>query len=97
MNIIEARELAMQGKTVISPFGHEWKKENFSKDTCGTGFADELVFGEWREKKEPRKVYMIESEGKLSRFSISSTFEEAKRELTNPNERIIEFLEVINE
>ena len=49
MNIIEAREAAMAGKTVISPFGIEWNAASFNKDR----FDSEQVFGEWEIKQEP--------------------------------------------
>lgn len=50
MNIIQAREAAMAGKTVIAPNGIEFVDDDFV-DKYVIGFS--LVFGEWREKQEP--------------------------------------------
>lgn len=45
MTIIEAREAAMAGKTVIAPNGVEFIARDFSDDGH---WAGHLVFGEWR-------------------------------------------------
>lgn len=49
MNIIQAREAAMAGKTVISPGGCAFGKDDFAISP----WPSSHVFGEWREKKEP--------------------------------------------
>lgn len=50
MNIIEAREAAMAGKTVISPGGLELVADDF--DDMKT-ISHDMVFGEWRIEQEP--------------------------------------------
>lgn len=52
MNIIEAREAAMAGKTVITPNGVEFIARDFSDDYEGD-WTNETVFGEWSIKQEP--------------------------------------------
>lgn len=52
MNIIEAREAAMAGKTVIGPNDVEFGREEFAADAPGD-WTNEMVFGEWSIKKEP--------------------------------------------
>lgn len=52
MNIIEAREAAMAGKTVINPNGVEFIARDFSDDYEGD-WTNETVFGEWSIKQEP--------------------------------------------
>lgn len=49
MNIIQAREEAMSGKTVISPIGGEFDKDDFAISP----WPSKYVFGEWRVKQEP--------------------------------------------
>ena len=53
MNIIEAREAALAGKTVISPMGVEWTKRTFSSQKLENTFSTKMVFGEWKLKQEP--------------------------------------------
>lgn len=50
MNIIEAREAAMAGKTVISPGGLELVADDF--DDMKT-ISHDMVFGEWEIKQGP--------------------------------------------
>ena len=50
MNIIQAREAALAGKTVISPSGHEHTVHHFRQ---GFSWGYGTVFGEWRVKQEP--------------------------------------------
>ena len=51
MNIIEAREAAMQGKTVINcRDGRKWLAIDF--ENCKSLWP-ESVFGEWKIKEEP--------------------------------------------
>lgn len=52
MNIIEAREAAMAGKTVITPNGVEFIARDFSDDYEGD-WTHNMVFGEWSIKQEP--------------------------------------------
>ncbi|MBK7892855.1 MAG: hypothetical protein IPJ84_19240 [Bdellovibrionales bacterium] len=56
MNIIEAREAAMAGKTVIGPNGLAFDKDEFDSDSIGD-WSYEMVFGEWKEKREPRVLW----------------------------------------
>lgn len=49
MNIIEAREAAMAGKTVIGPNGSEFSLSDLENRT----WLSETVFGEWSIKQEP--------------------------------------------
>lgn len=57
MNIIEAREAALAGKTVITPYLAEWTERDFksyeSESARINVFNYGLVFGEWRVKQEP--------------------------------------------
>jgi hypothetical protein len=88
MTIIEARELAMQGKTVISPGGIEYTNVLFDSATVLTV---EHVFGEWREKKEPRRFYRIErADGTLMDDCYNH-----KELVTTRDQRIVEFVEVV--
>ena len=50
MNILQAYELAKQGKTVISPLGTEWRQSDFETPNS---LALHHVTGEWKEKREP--------------------------------------------
>ena len=50
MNIIQAREAAMAGKTVIAPDGIKWSGDDF---TSGHSVNLKTVFGEWKIKQEP--------------------------------------------
>ena len=50
MTIIEAREAAMAGKTVISPSGLPVKGKDFQR--FGE-WIDSDIFGEWEIKQEP--------------------------------------------
>ena len=50
MNIIEAREAALAGKTVIAPDGIKWSGDDF---TSGHSVNLKTVFGEWKIKQEP--------------------------------------------
>lgn len=50
MNIIDARKLAIEGMTVISPNGLELVSENFYDMK---NIRNDWVFGEWSIKQEP--------------------------------------------
>jgi len=50
VNIIEAREAAMAGKTVICPSGFNYSKASFSNVE---EWDKASIFGEWRIKQEP--------------------------------------------
>ena len=64
MNIIEAREAAMTGKTVINcRDGTEWRAIDFK--SCKSLWP-ESVFGEWRVKRGPRSVWINEYPTHLS-------------------------------
>lgn len=52
MNILEAREAAMAGKTVIGPNDVEFSRDEFAADTPGD-WSNEMVFGEWKIKEGP--------------------------------------------
>ena len=90
MTIVEARKLAMEGKTVISPGGIEYTDTYFIDGAVD--FTNENVFGEWREKREARRIFKIESEGVI----ISGCWYNQKPalELTDV-ERWVEFVEVL--
>lgn len=92
MNIIEARKLAEQGKTVIGPDGKEYTSDDFQEVV----YTPWMVFDEWREKKEPRRVFLVMSESGEARIShwIFNTREEAASEM-GPGRRIVEFVEVV--
>lgn len=62
MNIIQAREAAMAGKTVVTPTGAEMKIEDFGSNP----WPSKYVFGEWRVKREPRSVWINEYPTHLS-------------------------------
>lgn len=49
MNILEAREAAMAGKTVISPSGREWAIKDFDNMLC---LDKSFIFGEWSVEVE---------------------------------------------
>jgi hypothetical protein len=91
MNIIQARELAMQGKTVISPSGEEFDIEDFQE--FDYPFSRPDIFGEWREKKEPRRLYAIFNE-KGEIVSAGMPFRDDLMDC-EPGERIVEFVEVL--
>lgn len=59
MNILEAREAAMAGKTVIGPNGLAFGKDEFDSDSIGD-WSYEMVFGYWYVKREPRVRWMNE-------------------------------------
>lgn len=90
MTIIQARELALQGKTVISPSGKEYEIDEFEEYDYTFSRSD--IFGEWREKKEPRRIFKIESEGVIMAGCWYNT--KPPLELTAV-ERIVEFVEVV--
>ena len=50
MNIIQAREAAMAGKTVISPSGLEFIGDDFENREM---LSYDMVFGKWSIKQEP--------------------------------------------
>jgi hypothetical protein len=85
MTILEARELALAGKTVMSPTGYVCTPEQFLSIDA---FITNDVFGEWREKREPRRVYALEENGQLICAGLVADFGEM-----NPGERIVEFVE----
>lgn len=51
MNIIEAREAAMAGKTVIDCIGEEWN--GHALENSLNRLSTIVIFGEWSIKKEP--------------------------------------------
>lgn len=51
MNIIEAREAALAGKTVIDCLGEEW--DGHALENSLNRLSTIVVFGEWRVKQEP--------------------------------------------
>ena len=51
MTIIEAREAAMAGKTVIDCLGEEW--DGHALENSLNRLSTIVVFGEWSIKKEP--------------------------------------------
>ena len=53
MTILQAYELAKAGKTVITPTGTEMKIEDFGSNP----WPSKYVFGEWKEKREPRVLW----------------------------------------
>lgn len=91
MNIIEARKLAMQGNTVISPSGLEWKADTFENSSNYLAWG--TVFGEWREKKEPRKVYGLETNGLITLTRLEKDLIETF--VKQRGDRIVEFVEVV--
>lgn len=64
MNIIEAREAALSGKTVISPSGLPVKGKDFPRFGEWT---DSDIFGEWSIKKEP---VMFEAEVSIANETL---------------------------
>ena len=66
MNIVQAREAAMAGKTVISPIGGVFGKDDFATGWHG-GWSTEMVFGEWRVKQEP---VMFEAEVSIANETL---------------------------
>lgn len=69
MNIIEAREAAMAGKTVIGPNGVEFIARDFSDDYEGD-WINEMVFGEWSIKQEPVVFSADVLESKLDKGTL---------------------------
>lgn len=94
MTIIEARELAMQGKTMIAPSGAEYTPVMFNNGGI-LMWTERDVFGKWREKREPRRVYLVLSENGNTRMSkwCFDKKEDAECEM-GPGRRIVEFVEV---
>lgn len=64
MNIIQAREAAMAGKTVIAPNGIEFVDDDFV-DKYVISFS--LVFGEWKIKEDP---VMFEAEVSIANETL---------------------------
>ncbi len=95
MNIIEARELAMSGKTVFSEDGTKFTREDFEAYARDADrWHDSYVFGVWREKREPRRVYvLVDSRGIITEASFSRIALEPE----GTSKRIVEFVEVIGE
>lgn len=89
MTILEAKKLAEQGKTVVSPRGKVYDIEQFQE--YDFPFSREDVFGEWREKREPRRVYGIENSNSVIHRLVFVNNDLS----TGPGERIVEFVEVI--
>lgn len=52
MNIIQAKEAALAGKTVICPNGYTHTADSF-KEAADCAWGDKVVFGEWSLKQEP--------------------------------------------
>ena len=71
MNIIEAREAAMAGKTVIAPNGTEFVGDDFV-DRYVVTFG--LVFGEWSVKQEPVTFEAYVEDASKLRASSMITF-----------------------
>jgi len=55
MNILEAHQATMAGKTVIGPNGEEYTDKNFSGNCT---WSRRCFFGEWKLKPEPLKIYV---------------------------------------
>jgi hypothetical protein len=91
LTIIEARELAVQGKTVICHRGFFWEPKDFLSNK---EWHPDNVFGVWREKREPRRVYvLVDSRGIITEASFSRIALEPE----GTSKRIVEFVEVIGE
>lgn len=90
MNIIQARELAMSGKTVRSPGGINYVGDAFLEIK---NWSNEAIFGEWHEKREPRRVYAVEriSDGQL----LTCQLFDLKEFKFDVGERSVEFVEVV--
>lgn len=67
MNIIEAREAAMAGKTVITPNGVELVHYGFGDMEM---ISREWVFGEWHIKQEPVVFSADVLESKLDKGTL---------------------------
>ena len=93
MNIIEAREAAMAGKTVISPRGNVWLPDDFSG---AIGLGADLIFGEWREKREPRVRWMNEYPNGFGEQPFTSK-ESADKNACKDRIACVRFIEVIDE
>lgn len=83
----------MQGKTVINPYGVEHTKKDFENLNNEYTWTDKMVFGEWREKREPRRCYRVESHDGRLLTGVYDT-EDRARNVACDNERIVEFVEV---
>jgi hypothetical protein len=61
VNIIQAKELALAGKTVIGPMGKEFNESDFADSRSWN--PEHVFFGEWREKQgAPRRFWIIGDE-----------------------------------
>jgi hypothetical protein len=66
MNIIEAKKLANEGKSLVGPDGYIWTVENFqSAEVWPNGF----VFGEWRLNIVKPKSWPVVFESFVERIS----------------------------
>ena len=92
MTIIQAREAAMAGRAVISPSGIEFDADSF---VSPGDWGEELVFGEWREKREPRVYWLNIYEGMMP--AVYKTKEEAELMATAGRIACVKFIEVIDE
>lgn len=90
MTIIEAKKLAEQGKIVIAPNGQEFLPADF--DTADTPWLDELVFGEWTEKRELTRLWVNVYEGY---FVAYETLDRANSHSDINRIRCIELVEVM--
>lgn len=94
MNILEAKRLAEQGETVVSPIGQEWTARDFeylAKDE--NGVTGRLLFGEWRKKTDPMRAWVnvCTVNGYVSIHISKEDAEENKNNFS----RVVEFVEVI--
>ena len=91
MNILEAYELAKAGKTVIAPDGTECRHLDFDRTDM---FMHSYVFGEWKEKREPR-VYWANDYGTGGLFFHST--KELADKASEDRIACVRFIEVIDE
>jgi len=93
MNIIQAREAALEGKTVISPSGLKATAVDFKHFDDWTR---EDIFGEWREKREPRVRWMNEYSNGFGEQSFISK-ESADKNACKDRIACVKFIESLDD
>lgn len=95
MNIIQAYELAKAGKTMIGPNGLAFDKDEFDSDSIGD-WSNEMVFGEWHVKREPRVRWLNEYPNGFSEQSFVSK-ESADKNACKDRIACLKFIEVLDD
>jgi hypothetical protein len=94
MNILEARKLAEQGKTIIAPNGVEFTIADILAMQPDSPVRFDYVFGEWTEKREPLRRWVNVYPEYISSMSHASK-DDADKESVPGRVRCVELVEVM--